>query len=149
MEQQRVPRLTDSFWREPLHAPTVLGRIRQELSEGWPEAISVAEVFQMAQLDLGFPAGACIFADGEVARPLSVVAAVWGHRVYGISNDRARSFGGFVGAHAGGDAILGPAADKLETQAGTLLTTRFGRGAELTPQQRDEMLAEVIAVYQA
>lgn len=97
---------------------------------------------------MGYYHGACVFAEGEVARPPSVVAAVWGFRLYGLSNERARSLGNFVGANAGGDAILGPAADRMEKQAGQMLQERLGRKAELGPSETMSFLNEVIRFYQ-
>lgn len=152
MESNRVPLVNDAFWDEdysaPLHAPTVLARIRFELSQERLEPITIAEVLQAAQDEMGYYPGACIFAEGEVGRPLTVVAAVWGFRLYGMTNDRARSFGNFVGASAGGDAILGPAADRLEKKAGQMLAERLGRKAELSPTDTQAFLDEVIQLYQ-
>lgn len=53
MESNQVPLVNDNFWTEdysaPLHSPTVLSRIRTELSAGRPRPISVNEVLQAAQ----------------------------------------------------------------------------------------------------
>lgn len=149
--ETEVPDLTDSFWGEDysseLHAPTVLSRIRAELSHGRLAPITVAEVFLLAAQDMGFRQKVSHFAKGELGRPLSVVAAVWGFKVYGLSNEKARSFGGFIGAKAGGDVVLGPPADRWEKAACQLLQRQLGRSDELGPEQTTRLIDEVITLY--
>lgn len=148
MEHQ-VPLLTDNFWSEnyssELHAPTVLQRIRAELSQGRPTPITVEEAFDLAEQKLNLHDR--IFEEGEVGRPLSVIAAVWGHVVYGMPNDRARSFGGFVGSKAGGDVVLGPPADRMEKAACQLFQQHLGRSHSLGPEATTRLVNEVIALY--
>jgi|GEM_PF-5751935 len=147
-----VPLLNDSFWTEEatstLHGLTVLQRIRHELSDGRESPITVAEVFRIATEELGFQPSLCIFAEGEIARPLFVVGAVWGVLAHGMKIDRARSFGMFLGRHAGGDAIIGRSGEPLEAKATEMLRERLGGRLSLGPSETGAVLDDVIGFYQ-
>lgn len=140
--------LNDKFWDEDwsarLHELTVLRRLRDDLSAGRPAPITVAEVFEFAQREMNFRPEECIFAEGEVARPLFIMGAVWAHRVHGISLERARSLGNLLSSWAGGDAIMGGPIDRWEKKADDLLTRQLGRAAEFTPSQTEAMLKQIV-----
>jgi hypothetical protein len=147
-----IPLLTDSFWNEDvpstLHGPTVLKRIRRELSAGLDYEVTIAECFQIAQDEMGTHPSLCIFGEEEIGRPLFIIGAVWGFRKYGIETKRARSFGCFLGSYAGGDAVLAGAGDKLEKQAAGILYERLGRRYSLNPIETNLVLDDVIRMYQ-
>lgn len=147
---RQPPLLNDRFWAEDysarLHEPTVLRRLREDMSTGRPAPITVAEVFEIAQREMNFRPDECIFAEGEVARPLFIVGAVWGHNVHGISLEKARSLGNLLSSWAGGDAIMGGPVDRWEKKADELLTKHLGRAPEFTPVQTEEMLQKVVAL---
>jgi hypothetical protein len=150
-EAAPVP-LSDQFWSahipgQALHTRTVLRKIRRELNAGrWFRQLSTADMLAMASKHLGH---GYTFAEGEVAAPLAIAAAVWARKAHGLTLRPALSLGAFVADMACGEAVTGLDEEHIGpvAQAEAELRARQGSRPGLAPWETDRFLQDLVTWY--